>query len=81
MLFATDFFLVVFDLIYNMLNIMSAFDLCCGQLVSLVKFVDLETTIERGVHVNKYRLDLMHNRGTIAVEFYCERKKVRPLSI
>ena len=38
---------------------MSAFDLYWGQLVSSIKFVDLETTMEQGVHLNKARLDLM----------------------
>ena len=59
---------------------MSAFDLCWGQLVSSIKFVDLETTMVRG-HLNKSRLNLMQNGGAIAIDFYCERKKIRPLSI
>ena len=49
--------------------------------MSLIKFVDLETTMERGVHLNKSHLDLKQNGGAIAVDFYCECKKVRPLSI
>ena len=49
--------------------------------MSLIKFVDLETTMERGVHLNKSCLDLMQNGGAIAVDFYYERKKVHPLSI
>ena len=49
--------------------------------MSSIKFVDLGTTMERGVHLNKSRLDLIQNGGAIAIDFYCERKKVRPLSI
>jgi len=37
--------------------------------------------MERGVHLNKSRIDLMQNGGAIAVDFYYERKKVRLLSI
>ena len=60
---------------------MSAFDLYWGQLMSSIKYVDLETTMERGVHLNKARLYLMQNGGAIAVDFYCEHKKVHPLII
>jgi hypothetical protein len=35
---------------------MSAFDLCWSQLVSLIKFVELERTMQRGVHLNKSRI-------------------------
>ena len=35
---------------------MSGFDLYWGQLVSSIKFVDIETTMERGVHLNKCRI-------------------------
>ena len=49
--------------------------------MSSIKFVDLETTMERGVHLNKSCLDLMQKGGVIAVDFYYEGKKVRPLSI
>ena len=49
--------------------------------MSSIKFVDLETTMERGVHLKMSRLDLMQNGGAIAVDFYYKRKKVRPLRI
>ena len=50
--------------------------------MSLIKFVELEKTMQRGVHLNKSRLDLMQNGGAIAVDFYYyERKKVWPLRI
>ena len=35
---------------------MSAFDLCWSQLMSLIKFVELERTMQRGVHLNKSRI-------------------------
>ena len=35
---------------------MSAFDLCWRQLVSLIKFVELERTMQWGVHLNKSRI-------------------------
>jgi hypothetical protein len=35
---------------------MSAFDLCWSQLVSLIKFVEIERTMQRGVHLNKSRI-------------------------
>ena len=35
---------------------MSVFDLCWSQLVSLIKFVELERTMQRGVHLNKSRI-------------------------
>ena len=35
---------------------MSAFDLCWSQLVSLIKFVELKTTMQWGVHLNKSRI-------------------------
>ena len=60
---------------------MSAFDLCSGQLMSLIKFADLETTMERGVHLNKSCLDLRQNEGAIAIDFYYKHKKVYPMSI
>jgi hypothetical protein len=60
---------------------MSAFDLCWSQLVSLIKFVEIERTKQRGVHLNKSHLDLIQNGGAIAVDFYCEHKKVHPLHI
>jgi len=60
---------------------MSAFDLYSGQLMSSIKYIDLETTMEQGVHLNKARLDLMQNGGAIAIDFYYECKKVRPLCI
>ena len=37
--------------------------------------------MQRGVHLNKCRLDLMQNRGAKVVDFYCKHKKVRPLRI
>ena len=48
--------------------------------MSLIKFVELERTMQRGVHLNKSRLDLMQ-KGAKAIDFYCERKKVQPLRI
>ena len=48
--------------------------------MSLIKFVELERTMQR-VHLNKSRLDLMKNGGAKAVDFYCECKKVWPLRI
>ena len=57
--------------------VMSGFDLWWIQLMSLIKFVEFARTMQRGVHLNKCRLDLMHNRGGIAVAFfYCTRQKV-----
>jgi len=38
---------------------MSAFDLCWSQLMSLIKFVELERTMQRGVHLNKSRILLL----------------------
>ena len=35
---------------------MSVFDLCWSQLVSLIKIVELERTMQRGVHLNKSRI-------------------------
>ena len=35
---------------------MSAFDLCWSQLMSLIKFVELERTMQRGLHLNKSRI-------------------------
>ena len=35
---------------------MSAFDLCWSQLMSLIKFVELERTMQWGVHLNKSRI-------------------------
>ena len=35
---------------------MSAFDLYWSQLVSLIKFVELERAMQRGVHLNKSRI-------------------------
>ena len=35
---------------------MSAFDLCWSQLISLIKFVKLERTMQWGVHLNKSRI-------------------------
>jgi len=35
---------------------MSAFDLCWSQLMSLIKFVQLERTTQQGVHLNKSRI-------------------------
>ena len=49
--------------------------------MSSIKFVDLETTMEQGDHLNKSHLDLMQNGGAIAIDFYWELKKVRSLSI
>jgi hypothetical protein len=49
--------------------------------MSLIKFVELERTMQRGVHLNKSRLDLMQNGGAKAVDFYYKRKKVRLLRI
>jgi hypothetical protein len=37
--------------------------------------------MQRGVHLNKYHLDLMYNGRDIAIEFYYKHKKVRPLYI
>ena len=57
--------------------VMSGFDLWWTQLMSSIKFVEFARTMHRGVHLNKCRLDLMHNRGGIAVAFfYCTRQKV-----
>jgi len=63
------------------LVVVSGFDLCWTQLMSSIKFVELARTMQREVHLNKYRLDLMHNGWDIVVEFYCERKKDRRLFI
>jgi hypothetical protein len=60
---------------------MSAFDLCWSQLMSSIKYVELKRTMQWGVHPNKSCLDLMQNAGDTAINFYYERKKVRPLSI
>ena len=60
---------------------MCGFDLCWTQLMSSIKFVELVRTMQRGVHLNKYRLDLMHNGWDIAAEFYCKHKKVWRLYI
>jgi len=49
--------------------------------MSLTKFVELERTMQRGVHLNKSHLDLMQNARAKVVDFYYERKKVRPLRI
>ena len=49
--------------------------------MSLIKFVELERTMQRGVHLNKSRLDLIQNEGAKDVDFYYERKKVRSLRI
>ena len=35
---------------------MSAFDLYWSQLMSLIKFIELERTMQRGVHLNKSRI-------------------------
>ena len=35
---------------------MSAFVLCWSQLMSLIKFVELERTMQQGVHLNKSRI-------------------------
>ena len=57
---------------------MSGFDLWWTQLMSLIKFVEFARTMKWGVHLNKCRLDLMHNGGGIAIAFfYCTRQKVR----
>jgi hypothetical protein len=49
---------------------MSGLDLWRTQLMSLIKFVEFERTMQRGVHLNKCCLDLMHNRGGIDVAFF-----------
>ena len=57
--------------------VMSGFDLWWTQLMSSIKFVEFARTTQRGVHLNKCRLDLMHNEGGIAVAFfYYTRQKV-----
>ena len=49
---------------------MSGFDLWWIQLMSSIKFLEFARTMQRGVHLNKCRLDLMHNGGGIAVAFF-----------
>ena len=56
----------------------SGFDLWWTQLMSSIKFVKFARTMQWGVHLNKCRLDLMHNGGGITlVFFYYTRQKVR----
>jgi hypothetical protein len=43
--------------------------------VSLIKFVELERTIQRGVNLNKSCLDLMQNEGAKVVDFYVNTRK------
>jgi hypothetical protein len=61
---------------------MSAFDLYWSQLMSSTKFVELERTMQWGVHLNKShaRCTIIKNGGAIAIDFYCDREKVWPLS-
>ena len=47
----------------------------------LIKIVELATTMQRGVHLNKSWLDLMHNRGGIDVAFLLHMPESLPLSI
>jgi hypothetical protein len=46
---------------------MSAFDLYWRQLMYLILFVELERTMQRGVHLNKYRILFL----LLLLLFYC----------
>ena len=47
----------------------------------LIKIVELAIAMQRGVHLNKCRLDLMHNGGGIDVAFLLHTLESPPLSI
>ena len=61
-----------------LLSIMNPTRLIC---MCLIKFVELVAAMQRGVHLNKSRLDLMHNGGGIDAAFLLHTPESPPLSI
>ena len=50
----------------------------CLICISLTTFVELARTMQRGVYLNKSRLDLMHNRGATSMETLLHIQESQP---